>query len=317
MRIAFFGTSLFADVVLKQLLRSLHPVAGLVTRPDRPKGRSKEPVPPPVKETAGRAGIPILQPEDLKSQTFLRPLRSWKADLAVVAAYGRLLPAPLIQLFPRGAVNLHASLLPKFRGAAPIQWALIRGETVTGVTTFQMDEQMDHGPILLQFSHPIRPEDTAATLAESLAALGAAAVLKTLEALESGSLQPKPQEESAACPAPRLTKQDGVLRWQESCLEIHNRIRGVQPWPGAVTNLQEHPVKILSATPDPSRHEPSLRPGAVVLADPNRGLWIQTGQGQLRIDRLQPAGGVALEAAAFLHGHPIPPGTVLTSPSQV
>lgn len=314
MRIAFFGTPAFADAVLKQLLRSRHPVAGLVTQPDRPKGRSREPAPPPVKETARSAGIPILQPEDLKSQAFLDLLRSWKTDLAVVVAYGRLLPASLIQLFPRGAVNLHASLLPKFRGAAPIQWALIRGETVTGVTTFQMDERLDHGPILIQFSHPIRPEDTAATLAESLSTLGAAALLKTLDALESGPLQPKPQEESAACLAPRLTKQDGVIRWQESCLEIHNRVRGVQPWPGAVTNLQGEPVKILSTTPDSGRHEPSLHPGAVALADPARGFWIQTGQGQIRIDRLQPAGGVVLEAGAFLRGHPIPPGTVLTFP---
>ncbi len=317
MRIVFFGTPPFADASLKQLVLSRHSVAGVITQPDRPKGRSKKPVPSPVKETAGSSRIPILQPTDLKETALLNKLGFWKAELAVVVAYGRLLPQGLIQCFPRGAINLHASLLPKYRGAAPIQWALIRGETQTGVTVFQIDERLDHGPILLQTPHPIQPEDTAVTLIESLSLLGATMLIKVLHLLESGSLRPKPQEDSLASEAPRLTKEAGIINWRDHCREIHNRVRGVQPWPGAVTTLRGEPVKIFSTTPDPSRHDRTVPAGTVTLSDPIQGLWIQTGQGQLRIDRLQSAGGTVLETAAFLRGHPVSPGTVLTSFSSV
>ncbi|MBI3616127.1 MAG: methionyl-tRNA formyltransferase [Candidatus Omnitrophica bacterium] len=327
MKIVFLGTPAFADVSLKRLLKSRHRIVGVVTQPDRPKGRSKQPAPPPIKETARGAGIPCLQPENLKEPSFLIQLKSWSAELAVVVAYGRILPSSVIRAFQKGAINLHASLLPKFRGAAPIQWALIRGETETGVTIFQLDEQLDHGPILYQTLHPIRPEDTAVTLSESLAKIGAEALVKTLDLLETGSIRPKPQDESHISAAPRLTKQEGIIDWKLGCQEIHNRVRGLQPWPGAITHLTGQPIKLVATHPDPKRHDseitsgaasssrshdPALAPGAVALADPVQGLWIQTGQGQLRIDRLQPAGGTPLDTAAFLRGHPIPAGTILT-----
>ena len=318
MRLVFFGTASFAVPSLQALLRTKHQVLALVTQPDRPKGRGRELTPPPVKEAAKALKIPILQPDSLQETEFLEALRSLKPDLAVVVAFGRLLPSPLLQIFPKGAVNLHASLLPKYRGAAPIQWALIHGETETGVTIFQIDTLLDHGPILLQAKHAIRPEDTAVTLAQSLSSLGSQILLKALDLIEAGQSQAVPQQESLASPAPRLTKEDGLIDWKNSCVDIRNRIRGVQPWPGAITWIGKERIKLLSTTADLARHDSKASAGTVVLADPQQGLWIQTGKGQLRIDRLQREGGDPLEAGAFLRGHPIPLGTQLTrSPAVV
>ncbi len=311
MRLVFFGTPTFADVSLKALCRSRHSVVCVVTQPDRPKGRSRDPVPSPVKETALATNLPVLQPLDLKEGTFLKRLRSFQAELAVVVAYGRILPLELLEIFPRGAINLHASLLPKYRGAAPIQWALIQGETETGVTVFQLDDQLDHGPILLQATHPIRPEENAVTLNESLSRLGAETLLKGIDLLENGLGRPEPQNESFASAAPRLTKEEGRIDWKTDCRTIHHRIRGLQSWPGAATHLSGESVKLLAAHPDPARHDPALKPGTVALADPAAGLWVQTGKGQLRIDRLQLPGGTPLDAASFLRGHRVSPGTIL------
>ncbi len=309
----FFGTPDFADASLQQLLQTDHRVLAVVTQPDRPKGRSKDPVPPPVKETAQQAGIPVFQPSNLREEKLLQQLRSLQPDLAVVVAYGRILPAAVLQIFPRGAINLHASLLPKFRGAAPIQWALIQGESETGVTLFQLDDQLDHGGILAQARLPIYDNDTAITLTEELSRLGNLTLLKTLERMSEETLRTYPQDESLASAAPRLTKADGIIDWRQDCRRIHNRVRGVQPWPGATTTLSGQPLKILSTTPDPSRHDPALAPGTIATADPAQGLWVQTGQGQIRIDRLQAAGGTDMETAPFLRGHPIPRGTILAS----
>ena len=313
MHILFFGTPGFAVASLKALLKSSHQVVGVVTQPDRPKGRGNQPVPPPVKETALAAGIPVFQPTRLNDPAFLEKIRSLNPACAAVVAYGRILPKTLLDTFPKGAINLHASLLPKFRGAAPIQWSLISGETETGVTIFQLDEQLDHGPILLQAKQPIRPEEDAIALAESLSALGNKTLLKALDTIESGAAQFQPQVESLATLAPILTKKDGIIDWQQDCRVIHNRIRGVQPWPGALTWLDGKLLKILTATADPQRQDSNSAPGTIVLSDPQKGLWVQTGTGQIRIVHLQLEGGSPLAADTFLCGHPIPSGTRLSS----
>ncbi|MBI3332505.1 MAG: methionyl-tRNA formyltransferase [Candidatus Omnitrophica bacterium] len=318
MKVIFFGTPGFAVPSLEALIASRRQVVAVVTQPDRPRGRSRAPLPSPVKERALKAGIQVLQPEDLKEKDLLGRIRSLAADLAAVVAYGRLLPMELLRLFPHGAVNLHAYLLPRYRGAAPIQWALIRGESQTGVTIFQMDEKLDHGPVLIQEAVPIAEEDTAVSLGRTLATVGSRLLLDALELIESGSAGPRPQEESLATEAPRLKKEDGLIDWKESCRAIHHRVRGLQPWPGATAFLEGQPIKLLATAFDTGRGDPSKesRPGAVVAADPRQGLWVQAGQGRIRIDRLQLAGGKALEASDFLRGHPLAVGAVLTASSK-
>ena len=313
MRILFFGTPEFAVPALERLLAGPHAVAAVVTQPDRPSGRSRVVTPPPVKTPALGAGLPVLQPEEPDDEGFLQILRKSAADCAVVVAYGRIFPPALLQLFPRSAYNLHASLLPKYRGAAPIQWSLIRGETETGVTLFRLDEELDHGPVLLQRRCPIDPEDTGATLARKLSRLGAELIPEGLDLLERGGESLTPQDHAAATHAPRLTKQDGVLDWRKEASSLHNLVRGVQPWPGAVTWLGEKMLKVLATRVEPTPKGPAADPGTVVSADPADGLRVQTGKGQLRIIQLQPEGGTPLDAAAFLRGHPVVPGACLSS----
>ena len=311
MRLIFFGTPKFAVPALERLLAGPHAVAAVVSQPDRPSGRARKIVPTPVKEWALAAGLPLLQPEQPGDPAFLQMLRTSRPACAIIVAYGRILPPALLQIFPRGAFNLHASLLPKYRGAAPIQWSLIRGETETGVTLFQLDAELDHGPVLLQRRCPVEPEDTGVTLGRKLSQLGAEVILEGLSLLEKEEPRLAPQDHAAATQAPRLTKQDGVLDWSREAAALHNLVRGVQPWPGAVTWLGGKRLRILATRTEPDRQEPSAKPGTVVVAGPADGLRIQTGKGQLQILQLQPEGGTPLDAAAFLRGHPVPPGTRL------
>ncbi len=313
MRLIFFGTPEFAVPALERLLASRHAVAAVVSQPDRPSGRARKVTPPPVKERTQSAGVPLLQPEQPGDPGFLQILGRSAADCAVVVAYGRILPAALLQLFPRGCWNLHASLLPKYRGAAPIQWALIRGEKETGVTMFQLDEELDHGPVLLQRRCPIEPEDDGITLARKLSQLGAEVILEGLDLLDRGGERPTPQDHAAATLAPRLTKQDGVIDWGKEAAAIHNLVRGVQPWPGAATWLGNKLLKILATRVEPAPKGPIADPGTVVSAAPADGLRVQTGKDHLRIIQLQPEGGTSLDAASFLRGRPVPPGTRLAS----
>ncbi|MBI3318158.1 MAG: methionyl-tRNA formyltransferase [Candidatus Omnitrophica bacterium] len=314
MRILFFGTPSFAVCALEALLESSHTLVGVVTQPPRPAGRLGKPQGSAVEEAARRHGLDLFQPESLTDAAFLQTLRELKAEAALVVAYGRIFPPPLLSLFPRGAWNLHASLLPKYRGAAPIQWALIRGETQTGLTVFRMDEQLDHGKILLQETLPVSQEETAMTLGSTLAGKGGPLLFKALGLIESGTPTLLPQEESQASFAPRLTKADGVIDWKEPSLPIHNRIRGVQPWPGALTGLEGRVLKILSAVPHPQRGDSNASPGTVVQADPKKGILVQTGLGQLEIRELKLSGGKALSASDFLRGHPLHAGIHLLAP---
>ena len=320
MRVLFLGTPAFAVPTLHRLVQSKQTVAAVVTQPDRPRGRGQKVESPPAKEAARAAGLPILQPKDPSAPEFLRTVRMASPDCALVVAYGRLLSPSFLELFPKGVYNLHGSLLPKYRGAAPIQWALIRGEKETGVTVFHLDEQLDHGPALLRRTLSIAPEEDAVSLAHRLAELGADAVLEALDRIAAGTASLEPQQEALATLAPRLTKEAGRIDWSCSSEEIHNLVRGVQPWPGAFTTLEGKLLKILAVTTNPNQpfvlrqaqHErPS--PGTVLSADPSAGLWVQTGSGLLRILRLQPEAGKPLDAADYLRGHPIPLGTRLTN----
>ncbi len=237
MRLVFMGTPDFAATSLEALLRSDDSVVGVVTQPDRPKGRGQTLTPSPVKLLAQREQIPLLQPLKMKDPEFLQALTGWQPNLIVVAAFGRILPPVILSLPPLGCINVHGSLLPKYRGAGPIQWAIINGETETGITTMLMDEGMDTGAILLQETIPITPHDTAGTLSPRLAELGGKLLVETIAQLKAGTLVPRQQDSSRATMAPLLKKEDGVIDWALPATALANRIRGLAPWPGAYTTV--------------------------------------------------------------------------------
>jgi methionyl-tRNA formyltransferase len=232
MRVLFYGTPAFAVPTL-QTLRQHHDVVAVVTQPDRPAHRGQRVTEPPVKQLALGAGLPIVQPPRLRDPGWPEQLREFGAEVAVVVAFGQILPKAVLDVPIRGSINVHGSLLPRYRGAAPVQWAIIRGETTTGITTFQMDPGMDTGPILLSEATPIGPDETAGELAERLARLGADVLIETLARLEQ--LEPVPQRNEEATLAPRLKKADGSLRWDRPAAELRDLVRGCNPWPGAVT----------------------------------------------------------------------------------
>lgn len=237
MRLGFMGTPSFALPSLKALIAAGHDICLVVTQPDRPAGRGRVPTPPPVKLAAQTHGLPILQPEKVGEPTVISALQAAQPEAIVVVAYGQLLPKSILTLPPYGCLNLHASLLPKFRGAAPIPWALIRGETVTGVTIMHMEARMDAGPILMQQSEPIGPRDTAGTLGERLAVLGAELLCRTLDQVDRGTVQSIPQDEQLATYAPKLAPSDTHLDWTREARALDCLIRGLCPAPGAVTGF--------------------------------------------------------------------------------
>ena len=246
----FCGTPRFAVPSLEKLVAAGHRIHLVVTQPDRPKGRGLELVPSPVKQSALKLNLPITQPDRIKTnEEFRSQLTSLKPDAIIVVGYGRIIPQWMLDLPPLGNINLHASLLPKYRGAAPIQWAIANGETVTGNTTMRIDAGLDTGDILLQQELPINPEDTSETLAPRLAAMGADLLVETLRGLEDGSIQPRKQDDSQAMLAPILKKEDGLIDFNRTADEILNRLRGFQPWPGAYTKFRGKNLQILKAQP--------------------------------------------------------------------
>jgi len=312
-KLIFLGTPDFAVPSFQRLAAEPYPVITAISQPDRPQGRNRQTLPTPVKQAALAAGVPLLQPENPNDPAMLEKIRALKPDCAIVVAYGRLLSRSFLDLFPKGVYNLHASLLPKYRGAAPIQWALINGEPETGVTVFRLDEQLDHGPVLLQKKTLITPEEDGHSLFKRLAELGAEAAAEAADLIASGTAALKPQDESKVILAPRLSKETGRIDWNLDCRQIHHLIRGVQPWPGAFTTWEGKELKIHASSFDAGKNDSSAEPGTIVAADPLLGFWVQTSQGQLRIDRLQAAGGQVLPAADYLRGHPIRPGSRLTT----
>lgn len=306
MRIVFMGTPEFAVPSLDALLHSPDDVVGVVTQPDRPKGRGQELALSPVKLVAQRAQIPILQPLKMKDPAFLEALQAWQPDLIVVAAFGRILPKIILDLPLKGCVNVHASLLPKYRGAGPIQWAVINGERETGITTMLMDEGMDTGAILLQESVPIAADDTAGSLSVKLAAVGGRLLIETLRRLKEGRLAPYPQDSSQASMAPLLKKEDGLLDWSLPAAAIANRVRGLSPWPGAYTYLGADRWIVWKAQAL-DRSAPAVLPGTIVEAA-KEGLLVATGSGALRMTEVQPANSRRMSVAQYLAGHALEPG---------
>ncbi len=309
MRIVFMGTPDFAVPSLEALLKSGETVVGVVTQPDRPKGRGRALTPSPVKLVCQREGLAVLQPLKMKDPAFLQALKEWHPDVIAVAAFGRILPPAILSLPPKGCINVHASLLPKYRGAGPIQWAIINGEQETGVTTMLMDEGMDTGAILLQETVPIEPDDTAGTLSAKLAQVGARLLVDTLRRLKAGTLVPSPQDHAQATMAPPLKKEDGLIDWSRPAVDIANRVRGLVPWPGAYTFAGDTLWKIWKAAP---RDGPTAQaPPGTVIGLTKDAILVATGSGLLSITEIQPANSRRMTVAEFLAGHHLSPGQVL------
>ena len=318
LRIIFMGTPEFAVPSLQALLDAdpdtVGRVVGVVTQPDRPKGRGQQLAPPPIKVLAQQAGLPVLQPVKMKDPDFLDTLRGWAPDVIAVTAFGRILPPVLLDLPYWGCINVHGSLLPKYRGAAPIQWAIINGETETGITTMLMDPGLDTGPMLMRATVPIHPTDTAGDLAARLAPLGGRLLVETIAGLKSKTLAPTPQDHAKATPAPLLKKEDGWLNWKDEAPALANRIRGLTPWPGAYTYHGEERWQIWRAQAA-SVGCAEAAPGTILEVTKD-ALRIATGKGSLLIQEIQSASGKRLSVGQYLSGHRVAVGSRLTpSPS--
>jgi methionyl-tRNA formyltransferase len=304
MRVLFYGTPEFALPTLEKLL-ARHEVVAAVTQPDRPVGRGQRVTPPPVKRRATKAGVPVLQPARLRDPGWPERLAEYRADVAVVVAFGQILPRAVLDVAARGSVNVHASLLPRYRGAAPVAWAILRGEVETGITTFRMDEGMDTGGILLRERTPIGAEETAGELAERLARLGADVLDRTLQQLES--LTPEPQDHAAATLAPRLRKEDGWIRLEDSARDLVHRIRACNPWPGATLRVPTGRLLIWRAEATTATAAP---PGLLVPTEQGR-LGIATGHGLLVPIEVQPENRKIMPWAEYLRGARLRAGAVL------
>ncbi len=314
MKIAFLGTPAFSVPSLAALLGLGHETA-LFTQPDRPVGRHGAPVMPPAKEYALSRGVPVYQFEKIRSPEGLAALRAFAPELMVTAAFGQLLSAENLAVPKYGCINVHGSLLPKYRGAAPIQWAVIDGETETGVTTMQTDIGMDTGDMLLTARTPIGPEETAGELSERLSHLGAALLGETIAALQSGALVSVPQNEAEATKCPMLKKEHGKIDFSKTALSAHNLVRGVNPWPGAYASLCGETIKlwktrVLDAAENAALRDEcgdAARPG-LCMGDGKRGLFLLCGEGALEALELQAPGGKRLDGKSFLRGKPIAGG---------
>ncbi len=298
MELVFLGTPRFAVPTLEKLVGAHHRVPCVVTQPDRPKGRGREPAASPVKEAALRLGIPVYQPQRIRGQEVLDRLRDLNPEIGVVVGYGKIIPQSVIDLPRHGIVNLHASLLPKYRGAAPIQWAVVNGETRTGVSTMRIDAGLDTGDILLQWETEISPDETAVDLGVRLARAGADLVLATLEGLQAGSITPRPQDHGEATHARILEKEDGWIDWTIPAAAIHNRVRGLQPWPGTYTRFRGRILHIWKTLViDAGKH---LEPGELWGQE---GLAAGCGNGTaLRLLELQLEGKRKLAGEDFANG---------------
>ncbi len=302
------GTPDFAVNSLRALEESGNEVVAVVTQPDREKGRGRRMVPSPIKVLAQERQVPVLQPEKIIDAHFLSGLKDYEPELIVVVAYGQILSKPTLALPRFGCINVHASLLPKYRGAAPIQWAIIKGEESTGVTIMQMYEGMDTGEILLQKEISIAPEDSLETLNDRLSRLGANALLETLKLLKQGKLRAEAQDSSQASYAPRLSKKDGEINWGEGAGEINNLIRGMTPWPGAFTYLEGKTLKIFGAKV--IEKKAGSQPGIITRISP-QGLEVATGDGSLLITEVQLESKRRMAVADFLRGYRVEEGEEL------
>ena len=307
MRVVFMGTPDFAVGTLEALLQSRHQVVAVVTQPDKPKGRGKAMQFTAVKEVAVRAEIPVLQPKKVREPEVVEEIRQFHPDVIVVVAFGQLIPKTILDMPQYGCVNVHASLLPKYRGAAPIQWAVIDGEEKSGVTTMQMDEGLDTGDMLLTEEVVLDPQETGGSLFDKLSEVGAGLLLKTLDELEAGSIHPQKQpSESTTAYAAMFTKKMGEIDWTQSAVQIERLVRGLNPWPSAYTHLGQKTLKIWRAVVHPLS-EQKKEPGTVILMD-KKHFGVQTGDGMLEILELQLEGKKRMDADAFLRGYQLEDG---------
>ena len=302
MRLVFFGSDDFAGVNLGRLLNGPHQIAACVTPPDRARGRGLRVTAPPVKVLAEARGIPVLQPADIRDPDFIADLDAYQADVLVVIAYGRILPAAILDLPRQFAVNVHASLLPRYRGAAPINWAIINRESETGVSVIRLNTGMDAGDILSQQRVAIGEREDAVSLRARLAETGAGLLVETLARIERGAVVPLAQDPSQVTFAPKLTKSLGQIHWARPAVELDALIRGLQPWPSAYTSCQGRLLKIRSAQAVAGDH--AAAPGTLVDLRPD-GLVIATGTGGLLVHEVQPESGRPMPARDFVLGHPV------------
>jgi methionyl-tRNA formyltransferase len=298
-RIVFMGTPQVAAATLDQLIQGPDPVVGVVTQPDRPSGRGQQTSPSPVRKAAEARNIPVIAAEKIRTAEFLAALTQWQPDIIVVVAYGRILPKTILELPPQGCLNVHYSLLPKYRGAAPAAWTIIDGAGEGGVSTMKLVEKMDAGAIYLQEAIALASDETTGSLQAKLTPIGARLLLETLRRLKDGSLIPRQQDESAATLAPILKKEDGLVDWNKSALEIERRVRGLDPWPGSFTHvggklLKIHRAKIIST-------ERIGKPGEVIRADAV-GFWVATAAGVIELDEVQMENKKRLAGCEFIKG---------------
>jgi len=304
-RVVFFGTPEFAVPSLRALLGEGFDVLAVVTQPDRPQGRSRSrAVPPPVKVEAEAEAIPVLQPERPTDPAFLGRLREFAPDVGVVVAYGHILKPELLRLPGRGMVNVHPSLLPELRGAAPVEWAIVNGLAKTGVSIMQLDEGLDSGPVLLQIPHTIEPDETGGELSAHLAEVGAQALVEALALWEQDALRPVPQDHARATYAPKLTRATAQIRWSDSAERIARLIRGLDPKPGAWTELEGQEVKLFG--PEATERQEAESPGEVLMADGR--LLIAAGSGAVAVEEVQPAGKARMPAGDWMRGRRIQAG---------
>ena len=302
MRILFMGTPDFAVASLRALVEAGHEICGVFTQPDKPKNRGHNMTPPPVKEYALTQNLPVFQPLKMKDGTALAIVQELQPELIVVAAYGRILPEEILQAAPYGAINVHSSILPKYRGAAPINWAILNGETVTGDTIMYMAKELDAGDIIRCAETAIDPDEDAQELTARLAELGAKTLVEVVADMGRGTVTRTPQDHSRSTYAPMLDKSLSPMDFTRSAQALHNQVRGLIPWPCATMDLQGKTVKVFRTQVG---EETSVAPGAIVAAD-KRGIAVACGDGRvLRITELQPEGGKRMAAAAYLAGHPI------------
>lgn len=305
MRIVFMGTPDFAVPSLQALIDAGHDVCAVYTQPDKPQGRKQILTAPPVKTLALEHDIPVFQPNTLKNEDEQARLRELAPEVIIVVAYGKLLPKAVLDIPPHGCINVHGSLLPRWRGAAPIQWAVIAGDKMAGVTTMQMAEGLDTGDMLLTYETKVGEKETAGELFDRLAQSGAELLIQTLVKLDE--ITPRPQDDAQSCYAHMLDKQMAVIDWSKSAHEIDCLIRGLNPWPIALTTLSGERLKVFAAEKAAGNGEP----GTVLEADPKKGLTVACGEGALKLTEIQLVGGKRMKATDFLRGHVIEVGTKL------
>jgi len=311
MKIVFFGTAKFGVDSLESLIKSGHRVQAVVTQPDRKRGRGQKLQPSPIKLLAGQYGLPVYQPAT--PADIIPDLKKLNPGLFVVVSYGHILPKQILEIPELGCINLHPSLLPKYRGAAPINWALISGEEKTGITVIRVSERVDSGEIILQESVEISPDDDAVSLSEKLSPKGTGLLLESVKLIEEKKAKFLPQDEAKATYAPKLKKEDGLIDWNKSAVTLHNQTRGTVPWPGMYTHIKGKALKIWKTRvcPEPEESSAQAKPGRIIDVDKKNGILVKTGEGILCLKELQLEGKKRMGFAQFLLGHPLSPGQML------